>query len=364
MADGKAARFFAKVYSPTGAAFRRVIDWKLLKNIPKIVREVGKPASDVTLDLALPWDNFGYGDAAGINLFDLVKIYAVNTANPTGLLVFQGHIEEITGTKAGDTDTVSLRIFPLEALLNRALYKFGGSYTITYTSADPDTMFSDVIDDVNTIFGATFFTKNLGNPGLSVNAQFVKLSHLAIMQKAAEFLTSTWYWRTRASGQIDLAQFNDSTQDHTLYLGKNVSAVEATKTIMDLKNRIVLTWGPGPTDSEYNDATSESNYGRRMDAETDTTITNAAGADARGNADVARQKDIKTKTVLTVNANYAIETIKPGDTVKVLNVSQNTSQMLTGVLRIVRVEYDGATAVIHLADVADNFGKEFGLAIS
>lgn len=37
--------------------------------------------------------------------------------------------------------------------------------------------------------------------------------------------------------------------------------------------------------------------------------------------------------------------------------------MLTGVLRIVRVEYDGAVAVLHLADVSDNFGKELGLAI-
>lgn len=363
MADGKAARFFAKVYSPTGAVFRRVIDWKIIKNIPTFVREIGKPASDVTLDLALPWDNFGYGDAAGINPFDLVKIYAVNTENPTGLLVFQGHIEEITGTKAGDTDSVSLRIFPVDALLNRPLWK-SGTYVITYTSADVDTIFSDAIDDINTIYGATFFTKNLGNPALSVNLTFTKQSHLASMQAAAALLPATWYWRVLASGQVDMQQFNDSTQDHTLYMGKTVAKVETIKSIMDLKNRILLTWGSGPTDSEYNDATSETNYGRRMIAENNSQLQNSAAADAQGNADVARQKDVKTKTILTVNANYAIETIKPGDTVKVLNVSQNTSQMLTGVLRIVRVEYDGATAVLHLADVADNFGNEFIKAIS
>jgi hypothetical protein len=60
-----------------------------------------------------------------------------------------------------------------------------------------------------------------------------------------------------------------------------------------------------------------------------------------------------------VNANYAIETILPGDTVKVTNVPSGASSLLSGqILRVQRVEYDGSLAVLHLADVVDIFGTE------
>ena len=358
----QAAKFFARVYSPTGSTFRRVLDASLFLGLPQIVREVGKPAADLSIDLALPWDNFGYGSAAGINLFDLVKVYAINEANPTGLLVYQGHVEEITGRFNKSDNHIQLRLFPIDLLLGRSLWK-AASYTITYTTADVDTMFSDAIDDVNTIYGATFFTKNLGNPALSINTIFDKMRHLDAMQQAAAFLASTWYWRIRANGQIDMQQFNDSTADHRLTVEKHIDDVEVVKSTLDLKNKILLSWGSPATDTEYSDATSMTNYGRRMDAESETGITNLASADARGNGDVARQKDPKTKTVITVNTQYAIENILPGDTVRVVNVSGNTSQMLTGVLRVLRTEYDGVTCKLHLADVLDNFGTEFGKAI-
>lgn len=363
MASGQAAQFFAKVYSPTGATFRRVLDRTLFLDTPTIVREVGKPASDVTINLALPWDNFGYGQAAGINLFDLVKVYAVNSDNKGGILVFQGHIEEITGAYDKQNSHVQLRLFSLDMLFARSFWKSGGIYTITYTTADVDTMFSDAIDAVNTLYGATFFSKALSDPALSINVVFDKMTHLAALQQAAGFLPSTWYWRVEADGTVRMAQFNDSTQDHTLQLGKHVDTIQVVKSVLDTKNRIILDWGSPATRNEYNDAASETAYGTRMDAETESGITNLTSANARGNGDVARQKDPKTKTVIVVNANYAIETIKPGDTVKVLNTSYSTTSMLTGVLRIVRVEYDGTVAVLHLADVADNFGKELGLAI-
>lgn len=87
--------------------------------------------------------------------------------------------------------------------------------------------------------------------------------------------------------------------------------------------------------------------------------TQAHTPDAKGNGEIARLKDPKTKTLVTVNANYAIETILPGDTIKILNVPSGSSSLLSGqVLRIQRVEYDGSLAVLHLADITDVFGSE------
>lgn len=359
MATPAAAKFFARVLSPTGSATRRVIDSSLFLTVPKVVREINKPAGELSVDLALPWDDFGYGSASGINLYDLVKIYAVNADNPTGLLIFQGHIEEITGSFDSNQNHVSLRLFPIDALFGRSLWK-DADYTVAYAAADFDTILGDAITDVNTIYGATFFTPNLGNPGLSITQDFVRVTHAAAIANAAKSLLATWYWRIRADGQIDLAQFNDSTADHTFVVGLHVDTVRVVKSLLETKNKILVSWGGSPTDSEYTDATSVTAYGRRMSLITDPNIGDSGTSDTKGNGEKARLKDIFTKTSLVVNATYAIETIRPGDTCRIVNVSENTSQMLTGTLRIVRVEYDGSLARLSLADVVDNFGRELG----
>ncbi len=360
----RTAKFFAKVYTMSGT-FLRVIDASMFLNVPNIVREVGKPAGELTINLALPWDDFGFNDT--LNLYNLVKVYAVNEANVNGLLVYQGTIEEITGVYEESANHVSIRLYPIDALLNRALLKTGGGetpadYTKTYTGGDVDTMFSDMVTDANTIYGS-FFSGDLGNPALSVNIDFIKKTHLQVLMGAFGLLTSTWFWRIDADGTIKLGEYNDVTQTHSLTVGKDVQSITVIKSILDVRNRLNLTYA-GPAYANYTDATSVTDYGRRHYASSDTSLLNLAAANAHGNGEIAKQKDPRTKTVIHVNTNYAIETIKPGDTVKVYNVSANTSQMLSGVLRILRVEYDGTMAVLHLADIVDNFGKEFTKAIA
>lgn len=219
-------------------------------------------------------------------------------------------------------------------------------------------MFSDAIDDLNSVHG-TFFSKNLGNPALSVSVNFVQKTHLEALGSAFDFLDATWYWRVRPSGQIDLQQYSDVTATHTLALGKNVDSIQTGKSILDVKNLVRLGWGSGPTYAVYSDATSQSTYGHRDEALSDSGIQNSGSADSKGNGEVARLKNPFIKTQITVNANYPIETILPGDTVKISNVPSGSSSLLSGqVLRIQRVEYDGCLAVLHLADIVDVFGTE------
>mgnify|MGYP007071589066 CR=1 FL=1 len=359
-----AAQFFAKVYNKTGDSIRQTIPASMFLSAPTIVREVGKPAGDIEFELALPYDDFGYGDSDGLNLFDLVKVYVANEDQPNGTLVYQGHIEEIRGVLDKENNHVAIRLFPIDALFGRSLWK-DADYVVGYSAADVDTMFSDAVDDVNTIYGATFFTKNLANPGVSITVDFTRVTHLDALGQAVAFLGGTYYWRVRPNGQVDLQTFNDSTADHKLTVGKDVDALDIVRSVMNLKNKVVVSWGGTPTDAEYTDATSVTNYGRRMSLLSEPGIGDSGSSDAKGNGEIARLKNPFTQTIVTVNSQYALQSsILPGDTVQVRNVSNGSSQMLTGVLRVVRVEYDGITAILHLADIADNFGQEFSMAIA
>ena len=355
----QAAQFLAKVYTRTGVTLRRVIDPGLFTTVPKIVREVGKAAGDLNFDLALPYDNFGYGSASGINPGDMIKLYAVNARYPNGYLIFTGHVEELVGTlDQNGNDHATVRVFPIDAMFGRTKWNNAGNYVISYSGADVKTILSDAINAVNAVFGATFFSKNLGTPGLSFNLAITRQTHQDAMIAAAKFLPATWYWRIGPSGQLDLAQYSDVTATHTLVMGKHVDSLQVTRSLLNTKNNVIESWGPTPTDTPYLDAASASAYGQRDDMQNDSGITDIGSANTKGNNLVVTEKNPATKTVLVVNSNYPNETILPGDTVKVVNIKNDTQQMLTGVLRIVHMDYDGSLATLQLADVTDNFGVE------
>lgn len=357
------AKFFAKVYTSSGGAFRQTLPETRILNVPRIIREVGKPASDLTISLALPWDAFGYGDSDGINEFDLVKVYAANDDNTGGVLVYQGHVTELEGVFDAGNDHVELRLMPLDAILTQAFYKDGSAFVYSYSSIDIDQIFADVIAHANSIHGS-FFTTSLGNPAKSITLDFDQKTHAQVLADAAKFLDEDWFWRINAAGQLKLAQYNDSAADHVFVVGKHVDQLRVKKSILDLKNGYRLAWGGTPTYAYYEDSTSKTNYGIREKAESDSAIGDSGSADEKGDGFIAANKDPKTITKLTINAEYAIETINAGDTCEVRGIKDTSGVMLSGVKRIKRVEYDGSLAMLDLDDVFDNFGQEFGKAVA
>lgn len=357
--------FFAKVFTRTGSTFKTMLDAGLLLSRPKIIREVGKPAGEVTLDLALPWDNFGYGTT--ILEGYLVKIYAVNDDHPLSTLVYQGHITEIDAELSGGQNRVRLRLFPIDQLLNSAFWKSGATesladFTVAYTTTDIDTMFAAAITDANTVHGASFFSSSNANPALSITVSFVELTHLEGLQKAATFLDEDWFWRIDADGTVVLDDY-PTTATHQFVIDRHIAEISVAKSILDTVNGLRLEYA-GPTYALYTDATSEGAYNKKRIKITESDISGSGSANAFGNATIARRKDPKTKIMLTVNREYDLETIQVGETCRLVNLSTGASAMLSDNMRIVRVEYDGLTANLHLAEVTSNFGQEFGKAIT
>jgi hypothetical protein len=356
MSNIGAAKFMLRVYSPAGV-FRRIYDASLILAVPTIVRQVNTPASDITISLALPYDGFGYGQANGVNLFDLVKVYVISDFNPQGYLVYQGHVEEITAqTDQTGVDHVDLRLFPIDAEFGRSLWKAAGSYVLNYSNADASTIMAAALADVNAIYG-TEFTANMAPPGLSLTATYTRETHQDVIDTVAKNLLSTWYWRIRPDGTFDLQQYSDASPIHRLTMGVNVDSIQITASLLNTKNKIVVTWGGTPTDSEYPNAPSIAAYGQRMEDVSDSSITTQAGADLRGAGELAANPVI-IKTVLVVNSKYASETIQPGDTVRVLNMSANANLMLSGVQRVAHISYDGSLCELQLTEVVNNFGQE------
>lgn len=360
-----AARFFLKVYDKTGSTLRQTIGAERILSVPTISREVNMPAADISIELALPWDDFGFGAPDGLNYYDLVEVYAQNPRYPGGVVVFKGFVTEVQGIFTSDANHIVLRLLPIESILGNAFYKTGPTnWAVVFSAKDVDFIMGAAIDDANAVQGATYFTKNLAAAGKSITATYTFQNHLQVIQAARDFLDDTWYWRTLASGQIDLQQFDDVVPDHVFTMGLDIQAIDITASILDVKNAVVVSWGAGPTNSAFDDATSQADFGVRSVQINDSSIQNSGSANDAGNGALSRLKDPVSKAILTINLNYNIETIKPGDTCVVRNLSAGGVAMFgTAVIRIKRVEYDGLTAVLHLGEIVENYGQELTRSI-
>lgn len=356
----RSARFFLKVYDRTGATVRKTIAENKILSLPKITREINKAASDITIQLAYPWDDFSFGESNGINRNDLIEVYAQNDNYPGGTVVFTGFVSEFRGVLDQSTNRVDIRILPVESILAHAFYKNGGSYTVPVVAQDAHDAMWAAISDCNTVQGATFFTRNTAVPGLSLSYSFVKKKHLDALNEISKALPATWYWRFRADGQFDLQQYNDATADHTFTVAENIDALDINDSIVDLKNGSLVVWGPIPTESYYSDAPSQALYGKREEEVSSSSVTDITTANSTGNGNIAKKKDPIVKGKITINNLYNLETIKPGDTCKILNQRVSTSSLLPvgDIYRIARVEYDGTKAMLTLGDVVTNFGNE------
>lgn len=348
-----ALKWFAKVYDSSGT-FKRVLDSEAFTGVPTIVRETGKPASDVSFMVAFRYDT------SPVSVGDRVKLYCVRKTNPDGTaatgtpqLYYQGNVEEPTLVlDQNGGDNVTVRLFPIDAMLNRAGWK-NGTYAFTLSAQDPSAMIGAAIDDVNATFGS-FFTKNLTSSGQSLDLKVTASKHLKAIQDAAALLPDGWLWRVEPDGTVTVMQW-PAPATHAVTFGTQVDSILLVNSLVDTVNHVVVVWGAGPTYTEYSDAGSIALYGKRTLFVNDSSITTLAASDARGASELGA-KNPSNKTELVVNSNYLNETIQPGDTLKVLNVP--ASMPFNAVNRIVRVQYDGSLAVIQLAEVFNVFSSE------
>lgn len=116
-------------------------------------------------------------------------------------------------------------------------------------------------------------------------------------------------------------------------------------------NSIIVVYKTG-TLATVQDATSIATYGLREIKVDKTDLADSTAATNYANSYIANYKDPKKKTILTVNTNYNLESLKPGDTVKVQNFLYSISN-----LQIQKISYTWDNVVIEL-DAFDTFAKE------
>jgi hypothetical protein len=316
--------FFYRIYSQ-GAY---VTTWsKEVISTPKFKSTINGGAGEVIIELARTFDDFG--EDVDVKLNNKVELWVVDKDSPNGLLLYSGYISGYRPIIQETNERVEVTVLGYIAEFQRYILRDGsGNTTLTYSSYDPSNILKDVIDKYRALGGSIrYIADSIQLTGTTVSYTFNTNTVKEALDKIIELCPVGWYWRVDPNGVIYLAEENDDA-DHTFTLGLNVENLETFRRVEDLVNGVFFVGAGNPALFKlYENSGSRDTYGRYERKIIDQRVSLAATASVISNREIDTKKDPEIRSRFTIIDNngprsrgYNIESIKPGQTLKVKNL--------------------------------------------
>lgn len=214
-----------------------------------------------------------------------------------------------------------------------------GSTTATFTAVDPISgMPAAVLADYNSRGGLI----TLGTVNSGTNPLTYTFNSATVFEAIKTMLTLApdgYYFYVDLGSNILYYPQASTTADIVLTKGKNLTEINLTASIENVKNTIYFTGGPISGVNlykVYSDSSSIANYGVRLDRRTDNRVTLDATADAIGQSALAEEKDEQYQSTVTIVADKSLDTttIKPGLVIGFNGFSTFVDNVLAQIVRV------------------------------
>ncbi len=367
--------YVVKIFGQDGTTLKKSVSRKSLRTNPSFRCRINGGFGECVLDLVgtgFAFDNFGEGTWIAHSY--IVDIYEVDSVNaPLGRRIYRGYISKYEPyIDASGQEGVKVTCLGLVSLLTKSYYKNGSSFTVTQSGVDPQAIGEAIIDHYNTIFGGSLLSYTHGTStqtvGTNVSYTFTDQKWFDALTTVAKLAGTNWWWKIDENGLYSF-QAKPSSATHKFTIRKDVNAITAPKDAEKVINDVQVRRSGG-TASNYSDATSQSTYGTGATPSgkysaiiNDPSITDANGADQRGNKEVNDKKTAFNSAVITVNPNYDLESIKCGQTCRVMNYDKSSTFFGTNLL-IVGLAYDGDTCRVEVERSPADFGLELNTFVN
>lgn len=223
--------------------------------------------------------------------------------------------------------------------------------TATYSSKDPTIgMLKPIIDDYIVRGGLiNYSSSSVDATGLSLTVTFNTETILDAIKRILSVSPSNFYWYVDLGTNIIYFKQTSTTADFTLIKGRNLQSINLVMSIENTKNKFLFSGGATAgvnLYSEYNDQSSQTSFGARLERKSDNRVTVQATANAIGNSFLNVNKNETQETQVTVmGADMDLTLLKPGKTVGLRGFGSFIDNFL---MQIVRIEYHVEYAVLSL----------------
>lgn len=326
-----------------------------LKNIPSFREQINGGQGEMVLDLNVPYDDFGEGET--VAFMNRVELWVTDGDNPRGRRAYKGFISRYEPYSEGSSEgvrVICLGNVSLSALLH---YQDGSSFTVTHTSQDPTVIFKAVIDFLSTAYPdrVSYDADSIpATVGTAVSLTFTDQRCSDALKKSGKEAGIGWWWSIDRDGKANF-KAKPASATHTFTMGKDIQSIRTPKDSEKVVNSIQVRGASGAT-SDVSDATSISAYGKRTLIVNDAALGDAAARTQRGNKELGDAKDPRVTSPFVVNTNYDLESIRVGDTCRILNLKMG-NEFYSDNMLIVGLTYDGDTVSIEVEDGSQTFGQ-------
>lgn len=298
-----------KVYTFAGV-YKKTIDPKVVMTDISFASNINWWQGELQVNLALNIDD------TSISAKDFIKVYCFDESNPSWRLIYTGQITQITKNYTSDGQKISITALWLYAFMNTLFFKSGANY-IFAKNQDPAQTIKDVIDYFNTIysFGWVWYTTGIENYWSSLNVWFDYTKCNTAIDNC-QILTDNFWFYFGADWDCKYKQKTTATIDHYFTLEKDIDNMDITEDVESLTNNVMVdyVWGV----ANASNGASQTEYWLRefklFSQAQDIGTWNAVATNY-----ISENKDQKRQTVITINSQYDLESLKPWDYVKIRN---------------------------------------------
>lgn len=328
----KRKTFAYKIYDGDTQAY--VTSWiSDVLSTPKFKTVINGGASDITIKLNRTFDNFGEDIDVKIN--NRVELYCFDRDNPSGILIYKGFISGYRPVLNKNTEYVEVTVLPYISQMSWLMYESGTSTTVTQNSKDPTDIFKDIIDKYNTHSNAIFYTlSSVDDTSTTVSYTFKVNTIKEAIDNSIGLTPENWYYRIDPDGTFVLKESDLINADHTFLIGKEISQMDTWRRAEDIVNKVYFlggdTGGENYLYRVYENQSSIDAYGLHAIKLSDERVTNNTTADIVANRQINLRSEPEIRTTVTILDNngdnasfgYDIESIRPGQTMKIKNINQ------------------------------------------
>lgn len=295
---------------------------------------------EVIVRLDRSFDDFGENDDVKLN--NRVDIWVYDRQFPNGQRLYRGFISGYRPVLDGNKEYVEVTILSYIFELGYYMLRDGtGATEIAYSSQDPSTILTDIIDKYRADGGTISYNPtSIQTTGTTVSYTFNSNTVREAIDKVIELAPLGWYWTVDANSIIYLKP-KSTTATHAFTIGTHIAKMETWRRIEDVVNRVYFTGFTTASGTGmyriYSNTGSISSYGLHAIHKVDGRVTNTLTADTMSNRILSAKIDPEIRTAITIVDNngenkfrgYDIESVVPGDTMKIKNIkmaSKTTSR--------------------------------------
>ena len=291
---------------------------------------------EMSVDLARKINDFGEND--DVRLLNRVQTYILDDHGRLGSKIYDGTLLSYEPLVTEDGEQfVRCNFFSQSVTLKDRLLKLGsGDTTKTYSTVPVSDIIQDLLNLYNGLISANVNT--IDPTPDSPTYTFRYITYFDAIKKCLELAPAYWYWYINPNNLLHLHPVDWDTIDHNLFLGKEISSVNAKKSLEDFYSDVYFLGGKTAGANlyrKYINTSAQDEFKERHYQMRDTRVTTASTADSMANKYLNEHASALSEMTVKVidqsvdkSKGYDIETFKPGDVVRVTEPQSEFIQSL------------------------------------